>query len=147
MHCRDGYAISEIVGFVLMFAFVASIISMTLVWALPFMNDQKADVRVDSALNQFEILDITLHDMIGQGVNSSRVLNFVTDAGYVYVSKTSGTRFVIYYSLDSDFDFNVSGFDMEAVGYNEKECLAEVERCLRCDIRDETEEDEKGGDI
>jgi len=28
-------------------------------------------------------------------------------------------------------------------GYNEKECLAEVERCLRCDIRDE---DEAGGD-
>jgi len=28
-------------------------------------------------------------------------------------------------------------------GYNEKECLTEVNRCLRCDIRDE---DETGGD-
>jgi NADPH-dependent glutamate synthase beta subunit-like oxidoreductase len=30
-------------------------------------------------------------------------------------------------------------------GYNEKECLAEVERCLRCDIREVDEKDENGG--
>ena len=38
----------------------------------------------------------------------------------------------------------ITDFKEVCFGYNEKECLAEVERCLRCDIRDE--EDEIGGD-
>ena len=37
----------------------------------------------------------------------------------------------------------ITDFKEICIGYNEKECLAEVDRCLRCDIRDE---DENEGD-
>ena len=38
----------------------------------------------------------------------------------------------------------ITDFKEVCFGYNEKECLAEVDRCLRCDIRDK--KDENGGD-
>ena len=40
----------------------------------------------------------------------------------------------------------ITDFKEVCFGYNEKECLTEADRCLRCDIRDEDEESEKGGD-
>jgi len=115
MRSVKNHAVTEVIGVILVFTIVSSVVSATMFWAKDHLENEKMGSSVASAINQFDQIDDALSDMISQGVNSSRVVNFVTDAGYVHLG-SSGTRFVIFYSLiqgtgNLGFDFNVSGFD------------------------------------
>ncbi|GAG03936.1 unnamed protein product, partial [marine sediment metagenome] len=101
----------------------------TLVWGIPYMDDKKVIARADSAINQFDKLDEALQDMISQGVNSSRIVNFVTEEGYVHLG-SGGTRFVIFYPLKilamQTFSFNVFGFNDDSSDPDNKKFSIEV---------------------
>lgn len=62
-----------------------------------------------------------IQDLITQGPPSSRIINFVTDDGSIHIGKTDSTRFVIYYSINDSLAFNVSGFDIDADDYNDRQ--------------------------
>jgi hypothetical protein len=74
------------------------------------MEQRKATASSTSALNQLKTIGDTFEELVSQGKSSSRVVNFVSDKGYVHLS-SQGTRFVIYYSLNATFFFNVTGLD------------------------------------
>lgn len=108
---REHYAVSEVLSLVMVLLIVASAISAILLWAVPYMNEKMAENRSISALNQFNVInDIIKGDVIAQGYNSTSVVEFTIDAGKVSLN-SSGERFIFYYSMLDDFDFNVVGLN------------------------------------
>ena len=91
----------------------------TMLWFEPYIQEKKVTALQDSALNQLTLFDDAIQDLITQGPPCSRIINFVTDDGYIHIGKTDSTRFVIYYSIDGSFSFNVSGFDIDEEDYDE----------------------------
>jgi FlaG/FlaF family flagellin (archaellin) len=112
MRYRGNYAVSEVIGTILILMIATSAIAVITFWGVPYMNQQQAKGRVDSALAQFNAMnDIIKNDVIKQGFvggneGPSAVVNFKTDSGEVSLNEKS-ERFVFYYSVDKDVDFDV----------------------------------------
>ena len=109
MHTRINYAVTEVLSLVTVVVIASSAITVVLLWAIPQLDAKKQSVRIDSALTQFKIISDVIDDVTSCGVNASNFVDFVTDAGDISLD-SKGDRFVFYYSLVEDFDFNVSGF-------------------------------------
>lgn len=113
MSGRCNCAVSEVVGFILVLIIVTGAISFILFWGVPYMEQQSAKGRLDSALTQFDVINSIIRDeVIRQGNGSSSIVSFTTDAGNLNID-SKGERFIFYYSLDPNFDFNVSGLGDE----------------------------------
>ena len=110
MQKREQYAVSEIIGMILVLGIITSSVTFILVYYSPLIDKQKADMTLTSALNQFRILNGMVQDLVSQGKNCSRVYTFVTDRGSVNVD-SKGDRFIIYYSLGTAPDFDVYNLD------------------------------------
>jgi hypothetical protein len=110
MQKREQYAVSEIIGMILVLGIITSSVTFILVYYSPIIDNQKADMTLTSVLNQFRILNGIVQDLVSQGKNCSRVYTFVTDRGSVNVD-SKGDRFIIYYSLGTAPDFDVYNLD------------------------------------
>ena len=106
MQNRTRYAVSEVVGTILVLGIIGSSVAITLTWARPFIDDKKADVNFESATTQFNIINEIIQDIVSQGVSCNRVASLATVSGQVSIDAV-GDRFVIQYSLDSSHDFNI----------------------------------------
>lgn len=109
MRSRESYAVVEVIGIIFVITIATSAIVLITFWYVPYMDEKKAAIRAESALAQFNLMGDIIQDVVSQGFNSSNSANFVTDAGQVYID-SNGERFVLYYSLNPNFDFNVTGF-------------------------------------
>ena len=117
MYSRVRYAVSDVVALILIFAIMTTATSSIMLWGVPYMDGKKMEARAQSVLTQFDMMsDIIKDDVISQGFSSSTVLSFTTDAGQVSLD-SQGERIILYYSLDSVFNFNVSDFDDEDDSY------------------------------
>jgi len=103
---------------------MTSTVAVILFWGVPAINENKADNRVKNMVSQFKLVNEVINDgVIGQGVGSKKNVRITSDRGSVNINP-SGTRFVIYYSVDPGFDFHAKGFD----DANEKEFSLELSR-------------------
>jgi len=111
MNSSQSDAVTEVMSLILVFGLMTTSISVVMLWGAPYMDEKKAEARACGVLNQLEtITDIIKDDVISQGtVGSSVEVRFTYEYGDVSFS-SEGERFVIYYSLDENFDFEVSGF-------------------------------------
>jgi len=116
MRSRESYAIVEVMGIIFVITIATSAIALISFWYVPYMDEKKAAVRAESALAQFNLMGDIIQDVVSQGFNSSNDANFMTDAGQVHID-SNGERFIFYYSLDPDFDFNVSDFYDEGFSF------------------------------
>lgn len=108
MQERYNYAVSEVVGFIFVLTIVTGAISFVLFWGIPYMNQESAKARLDSALTQFDFINGVIRDeVIRQGNGSSSIVSFTTDSGSINIY-SQGERLIFYYSMYSDFEFNVT---------------------------------------
>jgi len=112
MHTRTNYAVTEVLSLVTVVIIASAAVTVVLLWAIPQLDAKKQSVRADSALTQFKTITDVIEDITSGGVNSSNLVDFVTDAGDVYLD-SKGDRFIFYYSLVEGFDFNVSNLGDE----------------------------------
>jgi hypothetical protein len=110
MHTRSNYAVTEVLSLITVVIIASMAISIVLFWAMPQLDAKKESARIDSTLTQFKTINNVIEDVSSSGVNASNLVDFVTDAGEVSLH-SKGDRFIFYYSLIKDFDFNVSGLD------------------------------------
>jgi hypothetical protein len=110
MRVIDNQGVSEVIGLVVIVMIATTSIGIVVFWGVPMMESRKVFVRVDSTLKQFEDLNDVIKKVSSRGVNTSEKFDFVTDAGQISVGDDN-ERFVLYYSINSDFEFSVSGFD------------------------------------
>ncbi len=112
MDGKINFAVSEIVGVILVLMIIVSSMSVITFWGIPYMENQKATVSYESALIQFDTITDIIHSITREGRNSSSIVNFVTDAGTLSLDP-QGERFIFYYALDDKYDFTVSGLDLD----------------------------------
>ena len=128
MRSRESYAVSEILGLALVLMIITGAISMTLFWGVPYMQDQKAFVALESTLMQLDAMGDLMDDAFSEGafdihegelVNSSKYMSFKLGGGEIALDP-QGERFVFWYSVynykdisDDRFDFDVDGFNPE----------------------------------
>jgi len=106
----SSYAVTEVMSFIIVVVIAISSISFILFWGMPYMDEKKVSVRVDSALTQFDTINDVIQEVAVKGINGSSMVDFVTDAGEVNLD-LDGERFIFYYSLIDGFDFNVTGLE------------------------------------
>jgi hypothetical protein len=110
MRSNNNNAVSAVVGLILVLGIISSIVTATLVWALPYMNDKKAMARLESSLEQFTKINDAVEEITTRGYLGSRMVNFKSEDGYLSIGN-SGTRFVIFYSMIDYFQFFVKEFE------------------------------------
>jgi len=126
MHLRNlnDCAVSEVISYILVFVISTSVIVMILLWGTAAMEENKANVHLESSLFQLDAMVDLIEDVFNEGafdvglesVRSSKAMGFVMSSGLVYLDEQS-ERFVLYYSVlplditEDRFDFEVRGFD------------------------------------
>ena len=105
MRCWDANAISEMISLVLVLLIVSAAITAIMVWGVPYMEEQKIAVRWESSLIQLDVMGNIIEDVLSEGINSSRKMNFQTSEGQFHYDAEGG-RFVIYYSVYTGYDLS-----------------------------------------
>ncbi len=119
MHNRSNYAVSEVVSYILIIVIIATTTSSIFFWYVPSVERIEAETQVNSMSEQLRYFSNALDNLLSQGVNASSMIPISFNEGNFYIesiknvgdSKIIGSRIVIYYSLDPDYEFNVSGLD------------------------------------
>jgi len=111
MRCsRRNKAVSPVIGTILVLAISLSTIASMLLWGIPYIESRKVNSMVTSVYNQFKTLDDALYLLVQQGLDASTVTSVAIEKGSININPI-GERIIIFYSLDSDYNFNVSGLD------------------------------------
>jgi len=122
---RVHYAVSDVIAIILVFIIVSTTVGFILLWGTPYIDEKKAQSRKESALTQFSMItDVIKDDVISQGFRSKKIVEFRTDSGYLNLD-SQGERFILYYSLYPNFDFNVSGLGFDG---KDKEFTFKIEK-------------------
>lgn len=123
---RKKYAVTEILGTILVLMIISGAVSTILFWGIPYMVDKKASVGLESALLQFDAMCNLIDDAFYEGVfdvdngelaDSSKTMTFQFSGDNIKID-TKGERFVFWYSLDDKYDFNVSDLDPDGDEYS-----------------------------
>jgi hypothetical protein len=114
----NSYAVSDIIGIVMVLLIITTGISITLLWGVPYLEEQKTTISLDSALLQLDVIGDAIEGVFRDGVNSSKTMNFKAGSGNLYINQ-EGERFVFYYSvyteyytIDPDRYFNFEIYDL-----------------------------------
>jgi len=114
MGIRSEYAVTEVISIILVIAIVTSAVTGILIWGVPYIEEKKAEAVASSALTQLISIDNVIENVISMGYNSSRYVNFLTDKGKISLGENISSdcdRLIIFYSLNSSFDFFVTDTD------------------------------------
>ncbi|RLI49930.1 MAG: hypothetical protein DRP09_20320 [Candidatus Thorarchaeota archaeon] len=117
MYKRDCYAVSEVIGILFVLIIATTAISSITIWSNIRMSDQKSTIRVENLLEQFNTFDGFLNEMVGEGVNSSRIFAVTADEGQISIT-SYGTRFV-FCLPHSTYNCTVSGFSLNDLDYSD----------------------------
>jgi hypothetical protein len=118
MKCLDAFnknssGISDVISIVLIAGFITSTIAGIMLWGIPYMENQRAHARIESAFYQFSSFDTAIKDCIRQGPGSKRTVGFSIDSGILQM-QSDLTHFIVYYSHKLGFDFNVTDFTVSS---------------------------------
>jgi hypothetical protein len=92
---------------VLMIMFMA--ITVLLSWGIPYIEKLKAESTSEYIYSQFDLWDDGLRDLVIEGINSTRINNFVFDVGNLAFDQ-EGRRLAIYCFEEPGYDFFVYNF-------------------------------------
>jgi hypothetical protein len=106
---RSSSAVTEVLGLIIIVMIASSAIGVIVFWGYPYMESKKVFAQVDSVRAQFKIINDVIQEVVSKGVSGSSLVDLVTDGGQVNIYP-DGERFILYYSLRPDFDFNVTDF-------------------------------------
>ena len=123
MRINSDNAISEIVAISLVLMIVTGALSAILFWGVPYMQEKKSYIAIESALLQLDVLGEMIDDAFNNGINTSKTMNFKVDSGKIKFNP-AGERFIIYFPTynfgniqaayrNELFDFEINKFDDE----------------------------------
>ena len=122
---HNSFAVSDILGIILVLLIIASTVSTILFWGVPYMQDQKAFVAQENALLQFDAMGDLIDEAFAEGVffyddkvaNSSKTMTFKLSGGNLDLNNL-GERFVIWYSFFDQFEMDVYALEPDEDDYS-----------------------------
>lgn len=107
---KRDYAVTPIIGLVLILTIVTIVIASILLWAVPYMNRQREISQYNSMVNQFTYLNMLIGDIVKCGENATREMTFIMKKGTIEFSNESD-MIVISYSLQNDLNFSLANIE------------------------------------
>lgn len=104
---RDKKGVTYVVDTILILVIVVSLISSIMLWAVPYVEDQKVKTAVNAMTQQFIYLNDVISEISREGKNATRYLTMVVERGDIKYDENY--IFVLWYSLNSSYNFTVSG--------------------------------------
>jgi len=104
---RDKKGVTYVVDTILILVIVVSLISSIMLWAVPYVEDQKVKTAVNAMTQQFIYLNDVISEISREGKNATRYVTMVVERGDIKYDENY--IFVLWYSLNSSYNFTVSG--------------------------------------
>ena len=96
---RDKKGVTYVVDTILILVIVVSLISSIMLWAVPYVEDQKVKTAVNAMTQQFIYLNDVISEISREGKNATRYLTMVVERGDIKYDENY--IFVLWYSLNS----------------------------------------------
>ena len=104
---RDKKGVTYVVDTILILVIVVSLISSIILWAVPYVEDQKVKASINAMTQQFIYLNDVISEISREGKNATRYVTMVVERGDIKYDENY--IFVLWYSLNSSYNFTVSG--------------------------------------
>ena len=103
-------AVSPVISYVIVVLIVVSSISIVMAWGIPYMNQLNAEAFQENVFSQFNYVKNTLKNMVYEESGASQEFNLDLGDGMATIDE-KGDRFIVSYSYDPNFDYNLTGLD------------------------------------
>jgi len=109
---RKNFAVSAVLGTILVLMIVVAAISSVLLWVNPYIEKTKVVNEQKSVLDQFTAAEASISHLIQEGPGAKRVVSvgISENLGSINIDPV-GDRFIAMYAMDSDYNFVASGLD------------------------------------
>ncbi|RLF25920.1 MAG: hypothetical protein DRN01_05870, partial [Thermoplasmata archaeon] len=103
-------AVTPVIATILVVSIVLSVSAAVLVWGIPYIERTKANAQQSSAYAQFNLFEKTLDSLVNEGPGATKENRFSFAQGTIE-AEPNNCRIVTYYSLDQNYNFNLSGLN------------------------------------
>ncbi|HEC86733.1 MAG TPA: hypothetical protein ENI49_02535 [Thermoplasmatales archaeon] len=107
---RNKLGVTPLIDTILILVIVTTLISSVLLWAVPYIEEQKATSSIKSMSQQFILLNNVLSDMAREGENATRYFTIVMKRGILHFEQDDDV-FIIWYSLNQSYNFTVTDLE------------------------------------
>ncbi len=111
---KNKNALSEVISTIMVVSIVVSTVAVILGWGVPYLEEQKIKSNKQTAESNLISLSDSVNDLIMKGVETGGVsdVSNQNDKGSITLDSDSD-KFVLWYTFNDDYDFDVSGLDDE----------------------------------
>jgi len=104
------YALTPLVGTILILAIIVSSTAIVMLWGLPYIEQSRSESQNRAILGQFKVIDGVISSLRYGGGRMEREVTI--REGYVGIDP-KGDRMICMYSYNRSYDFTVEGLDDE----------------------------------
>ena len=110
----NNCGVSEVVSTLLTISIIMTAVGTILLWGLPYIQERQTSLEFQNVINSYDILQNSIGNLVIDGPSSKTTAPIVNanDKGMVNVDGDAD-RFIVTYSFEEYFDFNVSSLDTE----------------------------------
>lgn len=108
---QDNHGVSTVIGSILIILIVIASIAIVLSWGMPYIENKKLDATKNTAFGHLNKMVEDTINIVREGYNNSAVINKVQVQNSYLSLNSSIDRFVICYSINDSYNFNVSNLD------------------------------------
>ena len=119
---RRKSAVTPVIGTIIIITIILSATATVLLWGLPYIERTRAEAQQQNLYAQMNIFEDTLNSLIHQGPGATEENIFQISMG-TFGIKSEETRFVVFYSLDNNHDFILSGLNQQQNNYFDIEMI------------------------
>jgi len=107
---RNKLGVTPVIDTILILVIVTTLISSVLLWAVPYIEEQKVASSIKSMLQQFTLLNDALSDMAREGEGATRCFTMVMERGVLHLEQDDDSL-IIWYSLNQNYNFTVTDLE------------------------------------
>jgi len=108
---RNNYAVSEVVGYIIVLNIIVSTIGIIFLWYEPTIERDESIAQTNAVCGMLKKINGKNIELLDQGMNASASGNLLIEEGNFEIIPLDGDQIVIYYSMDENYDFLVDDFD------------------------------------
>jgi len=125
--------VTPIVSTVLVLMIMFMAITILLSWGIPYIERLKAESTSEYIFNQFDLWDDGLRDLVIEGIDTTRINNFVFDVGNLAFDQ-EGRRLAVYCFEEPGYDFFIYDFKSRSFEIRVNSTPSLPNKIVRADI-------------
>jgi len=110
---KNNYALSPVISIVVVLMIVASSMATIILWGVPYVQNMESESRKESINMQFGSIADSINELASSTPGDRKINPMDVSSGSLEVNGYQNKdRNIIWYSLDSDYNFTVTGLNL-----------------------------------